>query len=160
MTLHIQARFFEAFPASLFDGERVPITISINGLIDFLVRNLPQEAQKPCRQQLVVFLERVCEAGDQADPMREYLGDLVTTRHTLEGSYLSETFPQALSALAGKDLLTTIQTHVRRTRKWTRLAVAELDLPYITQLIVATLLTSQKVGVQRLHSYFLSLLKK
>ncbi len=155
ITLRVQTRFFDDLPASLFDEERVSIIVSIGGLIDLLVGELPQQVQKPCRQQLAVFLERVCEAGDEADLMREYLGDLIKMCHDRVD------FPQALSDLTGKNLL--IKTDVWSIRKWTRLAVAALDEPYVTQLVVATLLLSYYSPggsrVDRFHNYFLSLLK-
>ncbi len=156
ITLRVQTRFFDDLPASLFDEERVPVVVSIGGLIDLLVGELPQNVQQPCRQQLAVFFERVCDAGDKANLMREYLGDLIKMCHDRED------FPKALSALTGKDLL-MIKTSVSIIRKWTKVAVAALDEPYVTRLVIATLLLSNysptSKMVYRYHDYFLSLLK-
>ena len=152
IALRIQVGSFDTILDSLVDEERLPIDVNVGKLIQFLVGDLPSEVQPASKDQCAVFLEQVCNAGSEADLMREYLGDLVTT------SYDSANLPIALSALTHKDLL--VIENMENVVAWLKAVVSALDEPYITNLVVATLLNPKDLSADKgeLRALFLSLL--
>lgn len=126
-------------PASLFHEERVPIDFDIRKLIAYFEEALPHEVRLAFRQQSTVFLGRVCEAGNEAEFMREYLGDLVTEDYDLND------LPGVLSALMHKEVPTPPMGNLsdEDVLRWTEEVVAALNEPYITKLLLEGFLSGR-----------------
>lgn len=152
ITLRVQVSSFDTILDALVDKERVPIDVNLDKLIQFLVGDFPSEVLPAYIDQCAVFLEQVCNAGSEADLIREYLGDLATA------SYDSADLLLALSALTHKDLL--VKESVKNAGAWITAMVAALDEPYITKSVIATLLSRKDLPEEEgeLRALFLSLL--
>ena len=152
ITLRVQVSSFDTILDALVEEERVPINVNVGKLIQFLAEVLPPEVQPAFTDQCAVFLEQVGNAGSEADLMREYLGDLVTT------SYDSANLPTALGALTHKDL--QVKESIENVAAWLMAVDFALNEPYITRLVIANLLNRKDLPADEdeFRTLFLSLL--
>jgi hypothetical protein len=153
IALLFQVKTFDARLDDFVDRKRFPLDINLERYIDCLVSDLPQSVKRPCTQQLTVFLEHVCEAGDEANLLREYLADI------LMSGIDSTNLPKALSSLTGKDLVVNVS--LKNVGEWVTAVAAALDEPYITKLVIAAILSSLDWPRREAecHKFFLSLLE-
>lgn len=150
ITLQAPVKSFDTALDAVVDGEWVLIQANIAKLIHFFAEDLPQEAQQPFRRQFAVFLEHVCEAGDETNLTREYLGNYLTWGCD------SADLPKALSALTRKDLL--IRENLEDVAKWVTAVASALNEPYITKLVIAKLLNKMPDDEEEFRRLFLSLI--
>ena len=152
IALRVQVSSFDTILDALFDEERISIDVNVGKLIQFLAEDLPPEVQPAYIDQCAAFLEHICEAGSAADLIREYLGDLVTKPCRSAKLFI------ALRTLTRKDLL--VKENTENVGDRIGAVVSALNEPYITKLVIATLLNGKDLPADKgdLRTLFLSLL--
>lgn len=152
IALRVEVSSFDTVLDALVDEERISIDVNISKLIQFLGGELPPEVQPAFIDQCAAFLEHICEAGSEADLIREYLGDLVTKPSRSAKLFI------ALRSLTHKDLLA--KESLENVGDRISAVVSALNEPYITKLVVASLLNGKDLPADKgdLRALFLSLL--
>ena len=118
ITLPVIVVDFDTLLETIIDEERIPIVANIDKVIGFFVEDLPQAVQQPFIQQFTAFLEHICGAGDEANLIREYLGNCFVRGND------SADLLKALNALTDKAL--SIEKSLKYVRTWVRTVVAAL----------------------------------
>lgn len=155
---HITLRVKVIELETIIDEEHIPVVANIGKVTHFFVEDLPQEVQQLFVQQFTAFLEHICEAGDEANLIREYLGNCF-----IGGDDSGDLLVKALGALTSKDLLIKdllIRESLESVLKWVTAVVSAINEPYITKLVIATILSNGEKpdNDKKLRKLYLSLL--